>query len=202
MPRLPGHANATGISRASRQSVKCGQRSASATPSVGLRYTVGASLERHPRVELYALSLWPGKIPAHAQLSPQFHAGNHADVLKHLVLLSASSPTSIARDGACWVIDTPCRLGSLRSHRSPSAKLGPNSGEGVSAACGRGRTSRPRPSTGRVRDLNPDGRLATTQVPPGWPGKPCAARIGCAFRTHSSDSRLLPGLLPGSRAPK
>lgn len=54
IPRLPGHANATGI-LARPGSVKCGQRVSFRDAERQLRYTVGASLERHPRVELYAL---------------------------------------------------------------------------------------------------------------------------------------------------
>ena len=120
-----------------------------------------------------------------------FHAGNHADVLKHVVLVQLLRQLT-RKDGALWVIDTHAGAGSYSLEAGYAAR-------NAEFADGIGRLwSRPdlpaalREYVEQVRAVNPDGALRC------YPGSPQIAaqmlrpqdRLRC-FELHSTESRLL-----------
>jgi len=87
-----------------------------------------------------------------------FHAGNHADVLKHVVLVQLLDYMA-ARGKPYWYVDTHCGAGAYRLDDGPAARLGEyRDGIGRLWEC----DDLP-PALGRyvelVRELNPDDTL-------------------------------------------
>src|SRR5690606_15480626 len=111
-----------------------------------------------------------------------FHAGNHADVLKHVVLLALVRHLQ-RKDGACWFVDT--HAGGI------GAFWAEDPGE-LPQALG--------DYLARVHDFNPDGRLLR------YPGSP--ALLGATLRAqdrlrlyelHPTEIDVLRGRFPQSR---
>ncbi len=120
-----------------------------------------------------------------------FHAGNHADVLKHLVLLRLLAHLN-RKDGAYWVIDTHAGSGRYDLTGPQAQKLG-EFREGIGRLWTREDLPAPLAEyVARVRDLNPDGRLAHYPGSPwlAWKALRSQDRLRL-FELHSSDSRLL-----------
>ncbi len=122
-----------------------------------------------------------------------FHAGNHADVLKHLVLLRLLAHLN-RKEGAYWVIDTHAGAGRYDLGSVQAAKLG-EFREGIGRLWGRDDLPPPLADyVQRVKDLNPDGRLAH------YPGSPWLARTMLRpqdrlrlFELHSNEAKILAG---------
>lgn len=120
-----------------------------------------------------------------------FHAGNHADVLKHLVLVQLVRYLA-QKDKPFWVIDTHAGAGLYALDSGYATKLAEyETGIGKLWA----RKDLPAPLAEYVklvRELNPDGKLRH------YPGSPWFAlhtmreqdRLRL-FELHSSDARLL-----------
>lgn len=120
-----------------------------------------------------------------------FHAGNHADVLKHLVLVQVLRHYNL-KDKPWWFIDTHAGAGVYRLD-STHAKKNSEHESGISRMWPR--TDLP-PTVAdyvdQVRALNPDGKLRL------YPGSPQIA-LQCArasdrlrlFELHGSDAKLL-----------
>ncbi len=120
-----------------------------------------------------------------------FHAGNHADVLKHLVLIQLIHYLK-QKDKPFWAIDTHAGAGlyaldggyaaRLTEYESGIGQLWPR--KDLPAALAE--------YVGLVRELNPDGKLRA------YPGSPWLAlhmmrtqdRL-CLFELHTKDCRLL-----------
>ena len=120
-----------------------------------------------------------------------FHAGNHADVLKHLVLIQIARYLG-QKDKPFWYIDTHAGAGAYALGSVQAAKLEEYK-EGIARLWER--TDLP-PAIADyvdlVRRLNPDGRLTT------YPGSPYFASWTLRdqdrlrlFELHSKDARLL-----------
>ncbi len=102
-----------------------------------------------------------------------FHAGNHADVVKHVVLVALLEYLT-AKAKPLWIADTHAGAGVYDLERGFAAQLGEyRSGIGRLWACGTA-TGRSLPQIARyvelVRRLNPGGRLIR------YPGSPWFAR--------------------------
>ncbi|WIM06418.1 MAG: 23S rRNA (adenine(2030)-N(6))-methyltransferase RlmJ [Candidatus Nitricoxidivorans perseverans] len=120
-----------------------------------------------------------------------FHAGNHADVLKHCVLVQLLRYLN-QKDKPYWFIDTHAGAGRYRLD-SEYAKKNAEYETGIGRLWTRGD---PPPAVadyvGQVRSFNPDGRLRA------YPGSPLLAlaimrpddRLRL-FELHGSDHRLL-----------
>lgn len=120
-----------------------------------------------------------------------FHAGNHADVLKHMILVQLVRYLG-QKDKPFWVIDTHAGAGVYALDTGYATKL-------AEFETGVGRlwagTDLPAPLAeyvALVRELNPDGRLRL------YPGSPWLALHAMReqdrlrlFELHSSDSALL-----------
>ena len=132
-------------------------------------------------------------MPALSMLSYRhgFHAGNHADVLKHVVLVQLLE-TLTRKDAPLWVVDTHAGAGSY-SLESGYATRNAEYESGIARLWSR--TGLPAALTGYVRAIraaNPDGRLRT------YPGSPRIAlhltrdqdRLRL-FERHTTESRLL-----------
>ena len=124
-----------------------------------------------------------------------FHAGNHADVLKHLVLIELIDYLS-QKPAPFWYADTHAGAGCYRLDSGHATKLAeyaggigklwdiPTNAPGLPAAVSR--------YVDLIRTLNPDGKLRH------YPGSPWLAwktvrdidRLRL-FELHSSDARLL-----------
>ncbi|MFA5241230.1 MAG: 23S rRNA (adenine(2030)-N(6))-methyltransferase RlmJ [Sulfuricella sp.] len=120
-----------------------------------------------------------------------FHAGNHADVLKHLLQIELSRYLG-QKDKPFWIIDTHAGAGLYSLDSDHAAKL-----KEFETGIGRlwGRQDLPPALAGYVdlvRAINPDGMLRF------YPGSPWLAlqtlrpqdRLRL-FELHSSDSRIL-----------
>jgi 23S rRNA (adenine2030-N6)-methyltransferase len=107
-----------------------------------------------------------------------FHAGNHADVLKHLVLVQLTRYLG-QKDKAFWYIDTHAGAGRYALDSAQAAKLAEHR-EGIGRLWGR-KVLPPAVADylDLVRSMNPDGRLQT------YPGSPCLA-----LATMRADDRL------------
>ena len=120
-----------------------------------------------------------------------FHAGNHADVLKHLVLLQLTRHLG-QKDKPFWYIDTHAGAGAYALDAGYAQKLAEHEG-GIGRLWSR--DDLPAPVAGYVdlvRRFNPDGRLRK------YPGSPFFALWSMReqdrlrlFELHSKDARLL-----------
>jgi len=124
-----------------------------------------------------------------------FHAGNHADVLKHWVLLELLDYLN-RKDKPYWIVDTHAGAGLYDLARGPAAKNAEYA-DGIGRLWGRADLPAPLAAyLARIRDLNPSGRLAL------YPGSPFLAlrlmrtadRLRL-FELHGSDLDLLAGQL-------
>jgi len=120
-----------------------------------------------------------------------FHAGNHADVLKHMLLVQLVHYMG-QKDKPFWVIDTHAGAGLYALDSGYATKLAEHQ-TGISRLWPR--TDLPAPLAeyvDLVRELNPDGQLRA------YPGSPWLAWRSIRaqdhlrlFELHSSDSSLL-----------
>ncbi len=122
-----------------------------------------------------------------------FHAGNHADVLKHLVLVQLTRYLG-QKDKPFWVIDTHAGAGAYALDSGYAVKLAEYK-EGIGRLWGRNDLPAALAEyVDLVRRLNPDRRLQA------YPGSPYFAlwtmreqdRLRL-FELHSKDARLLLG---------
>jgi 23S rRNA (adenine2030-N6)-methyltransferase len=120
-----------------------------------------------------------------------FHAGNHADVLKHVVLVQLLRRLT-RKETPLWVIDTHAGAGSY-SLESGYAARNAEFASGIGRLWNRPGLPAPlRDYVEQVRAANPDGVLRR------YPGSPHIAlqmlrpqdRLRC-FELHPADSRLL-----------
>ena len=132
-------------------------------------------------------------IPYAAMLSYRhaFHAGNHADVLKHTVLIALVRYLG-QKDKAFWVIDTHAGAGAYALDSAQAGKLGE-----FRLGIGRLWEHAVLPPllavyVEQVRKMNPDGQLRH------YPGSPFFARWNLReqdrlrlFELHGKDARLL-----------
>ena len=120
-----------------------------------------------------------------------FHAGNHADVLKHVVFVQLLEALT-RKDKPLWVVDTHAGAGSY-SLESGYAARNAEYESGIARLWSR--ASLPAALAAYVREIraaNPDGHLRT------YPGSPCIAlhltrnqdRLRL-FERHTTESRLL-----------
>lgn len=120
-----------------------------------------------------------------------FHAGNHADVLKHLVLVQLARYLG-QKDKPFWVIDTHAGAGAYELDAGYAAKLAEYRG-GIGRLWERRDLPQPLADyVDLVRRFNPDGRLLK------YPGSPFIALWSVReqdrlrlFELHSKDARLL-----------
>ncbi|WP_079434977.1 23S rRNA (adenine(2030)-N(6))-methyltransferase RlmJ [Zoogloea sp. LCSB751] len=120
-----------------------------------------------------------------------FHAGNHADVLKHFVLVQLLEYFN-QKDKPYWYIDTHAGAGCY-SLDEAFARKNAEYEEGVGRLLGRKDVPKElREYLKVVRDLNKDDRLRL------YPGSPCCAAALLRpddrmrlFELHPADSRLL-----------
>jgi len=120
-----------------------------------------------------------------------FHAGNHADVLKHVVLVQLLKQLTL-KDKPLWVIDTHAGAGGY-SLESGYAARNAEFATGIGRLWARKNLPAPvREYLQQVRATNPDGVLRH------YPGSPQIAlqmlrpqdRLRC-FELHSTDSKAL-----------
>jgi 23S rRNA (adenine2030-N6)-methyltransferase len=127
-----------------------------------------------------------------------FHAGNHADVLKHLTLVAIGRHLA-AKPAPFWIIDTHAGAGRYALESDHAQKLGEwRDGIGRLWSC----TDLPPAAVDyleQVKSLNPDGRLRH------YPGSPWIARQLLRegdrlrlFEMHSTDTRLLQECFAGA----
>ncbi|HMW55367.1 MAG: 23S rRNA (adenine(2030)-N(6))-methyltransferase RlmJ [Candidatus Accumulibacter sp.] len=116
-----------------------------------------------------------------------FHAGNHADVLKHLVLVQLTRYLG-QKDSAFWYVDTHAGAGAYALDSGQAAKLAEYR-DGIGRLWGRqDLPSALQDYLGLVRAANPDGRLKI------YPGSPSLAMATTRtqdrlrlFELHSRD---------------
>ena len=120
-----------------------------------------------------------------------FHAGNHADVLKHVVLVQLIEHL-LRKDKALWVIDTHAGAGAYSLEAGYAARNA-EFANGIGRLWKRQDLPAPvRDYLAQVRAANPDGVLRQ------YPGSPQIAlqmlrpqdRLRC-FELHSTDSKAL-----------
>lgn len=128
-----------------------------------------------------------------------FHAGNHADVLKHLTLLAALRHLQ-HKEGGLLLVDTHAGAGLYRLDQEQARTSG-EAAHGIgalwNAAAAAPAAGQPVPAAvadylGRVQDLNPDGALRH------YPGSPALLQALLRsqdrltlFELHPTDGRLL-----------
>ena len=120
-----------------------------------------------------------------------FHAGNHADVLKHTVLIALLRYLG-QKDKAFWVIDTHAGAGAYALDSAQASKLG-ECRQGIGRLWERADLPPLLADyVDQVRKLNPDGRLLH------YPGSPFFSWWNLReqdrlrlFELHSRDARLL-----------
>ncbi|MDR1889252.1 MAG: 23S rRNA (adenine(2030)-N(6))-methyltransferase RlmJ [Zoogloeaceae bacterium] len=122
-----------------------------------------------------------------------FHAGNHADVLKHLVLVQMLDYLT-QKPAPLWIIDTHAGAGRYRLDAREAQKLGEYR-EGIARIWGKNEPGTPEAVTAylaAVRELNPSGELKH------YPGSPWLAQRALRpadrlrlFELHGNESRLL-----------
>jgi len=127
-----------------------------------------------------------------------FHAGNHADVLKHLILIEIAQYMA-EKPAPFWIIDTHAGAGRYALESAHASKLGEYR-DGV----GRLWEAKGLPKAALnyldfVRMLNPDGQLRH------YPGSPWLARQLLRdsdrlrlYEMHSTDSKLLTDCFKGA----
>ena len=130
-----------------------------------------------------------------------FHAGNHADVLKHVVLLALVRHLQ-RKDGACWFVDTHAGAGWYELSGA-AARRNEEFAGGIGAFWAEDPGELPQALgdyLARVHDFNPDGRLLR------YPGSP--ALLGATLRAqdrlrlyelHPTEIDVLRGRFPQSR---
>lgn len=120
-----------------------------------------------------------------------FHAGNHADVLKHLVIVQLLRYLG-QKDKPFWYIDTHAGAGAYALDSGYAVKLAEYK-EGIGRLWGRNDLPAALAEyVELVRRMNPDRRLLM------YPGSPCFAQWTMReqdrlrlFELHSKDARLL-----------
>ena len=120
-----------------------------------------------------------------------FHAGNHADVLKHCLLVQLLRHMS-QKETPFWVIDTHAGAGLYALDTGYATKLAEHT-DGIGRLWSRSDLPAPLGEyVNLVRELNPDGKLHA------YPGSPWLAQRLLRredrlrlFELHSSDSALL-----------
>ena len=127
-----------------------------------------------------------------------FHAGNHADVLKHIVLVQLLRQLA-AKDKPFWFVDTHAGAGAYALDEGFAAKKGEYE-TGITRLWS---VDKPLPAIAeyleQVRAMNPDGKLRH------YPGSPQIAlqmtreqdRLRL-FELHSTEGRVLQGYFAGS----
>ncbi len=120
-----------------------------------------------------------------------FHAGNHADVLKHSVLIALLRYLG-QKDKAFWVIDTHAGAGAYALDSAQAGKLGEYR-QGIGRLWERAELPPLLADyVDQVRKLNPDGRLLHSPGSPffSWWNLREQDRLRL-FELHSRDARLL-----------
>lgn len=120
-----------------------------------------------------------------------YHAGNHADVLKHLVLVQLLHYMA-QKEKPFWVIDTHAGAGMYALDSVHATKLAEHEG-GISRLWSRNDLPKAVAEyVAEVRSLNPDGQLRS------YPGSPWLAQRALReqdrlrlFELHSTDHRTL-----------
>lgn len=130
-----------------------------------------------------------------------FHAGNHADVLKHVVLLALLRYLH-RKDGACWLFDTHAGGGWYDLSAAATRGRGESAG-GIGALWEMDPASLPEALAdylGQVRDFNPSGRLLR------YPGSPALLEAAMRpqdrlrlYELHPTESELLRSRFPDTR---
>lgn len=118
-----------------------------------------------------------------------YHAGNHADVLKHLILLQIAHYMG-EKAAPFWIIDTHAGAGCYTLDAPHAMKLAEWQ-EGIGRLW---QASGLPPAAADyldfVRMLNPDGALKHYPGSPGWRASVCATATACAC---SSCTAAMPG---------
>lgn len=120
-----------------------------------------------------------------------FHAGNHADVLKHFTLILMTRHLA-QKDKPYWYIDTHAGAGLYALDAGFATKLAENEG-GIARLWDRDDLPPPLADyVDLVRSLNPDGQLKA------YPGSPWLAQMTMReqdklrlFELHSTESKVL-----------
>jgi 23S rRNA (adenine2030-N6)-methyltransferase len=120
-----------------------------------------------------------------------FHAGNHADVLKHFVLIQLTRYLG-QKDKPFWYVDTHAGAGLYALDAGFATKLAENQG-GIARLWERDDLPAPLAEyVDLVRSLNPDGQLKA------YPGSPWLAQLTMReqdklrlFELHSTESKVL-----------
>ena len=128
-----------------------------------------------------------------------FHAGNHADVIKHLILLQIAQYMG-EKPAPFWIIDTHAGAGCYALESAHATKLA-EFRDGIGRLWdAKGLPPATADYLDFVRMLNPDGQLRQ------YPGSPWLAsqllRDGDRlrlFELHSTDVKLLQGMLQERR---
>lgn len=118
-----------------------------------------------------------------------FHAGNHADVLKHVVLLQLLEHLA-AKDKPFWYIDTHAGAGSYTLTATPSASTGEHETGVVPLWHAKGLPTALARYVALLHEMNPRGRLVH------YPGSPWIARA----RMRQHDQLWLHELHPADHA--
>jgi len=120
-----------------------------------------------------------------------FHAGNHADVLKHLILLQIAEYMG-EKPAPFWIIDTHAGAGRYALESAHATKLGEYR-DGIGRLWeAKGLPPAAKDYVDMVRQLNPDGKLKH------YPGSPWLARQMLRdsdrlrlYEMHTTDAKLL-----------
>jgi 23S rRNA (adenine2030-N6)-methyltransferase len=120
-----------------------------------------------------------------------FHAGNHADVLKHLILLQIAEYLA-EKPAPFWIIDTHAGAGRYALESANASKLAEYK-DGIGRLWeAKGLPPAAKDYVDLVRQLNPDGQLRH------YPGSPWLARQMLRdgdrlrlYEMHTTDARLL-----------
>lgn len=120
-----------------------------------------------------------------------FHAGNHADVLKHLILLQIAEYMG-EKPAPFWIIDTHAGAGRYALESAHASKLGEYR-DGIGRLWeAKGLPPAAKDYVDMVRQLNPDGKLKH------YPGSPWLARQMLRdsdrlrlYEMHTTDAKLL-----------
>ena len=127
-----------------------------------------------------------------------FHAGNHADVLKHLILLQIAEYLG-EKPAPFWIIDTHAGAGRYALESAHASKLAEFK-DGIGRLWeAKGLPPAAKDYVDMVRQLNPDGQLKH------YPGSPWLARQMLRdgdrlrlYEMHTTDAKLLHECFSGS----